>query len=109
METGPPLITVPRSGAETGWCTYSVGHPSGVSLAISAVSIAAAASGVTHSLQTSTLPFSHHSAESFAVASMFSLCHAATALYRSMSNPQLRSMETTSGARDSRSGPLRSG
>ena len=57
---------------------YSMGQPSGISLASRAASIAAAASPVTQPRQMSALPFSHHSAASFVFASLFSFSHAAT-------------------------------
>lgn len=66
------------AGRRYGTSVYSMGQPSGISFAARAASIASAASSVTQPRQMSALPFSHHSAASFVLASLFSFCHAAT-------------------------------
>ena len=58
-----------------------MGQPSGVSLASRAVLMASAASAVTQPAQTSGLPFSHQTAVSLMLASLFSPRHLPTAWY----------------------------
>ena len=73
-----PQISV-QTNVNVPWGScYSIGQPSGISFAARAASIAAAASPVTQPRQMSALPFSHHSAASFVLASLFSFSHAAT-------------------------------
>ena len=62
------------------WVIYSSGHPSGISLFLRAFRMAAAASSVTHLLQTSAFPVSHQRTALLVSASGFSCCHLATAL-----------------------------
>ena len=77
---GPPCLVQFHCCAAKWPFAYSVGHPSGISLAASASSIAAAASSVTHPLQMSDLLFSHHRAASLLVAPLFAFCQRATSL-----------------------------
>ena len=61
-------------------CRYSVGHPSGISSALSASLMESAASEVTQVAHRSSLLFSHHRAVSFMPAFRFSRRHLPTSL-----------------------------
>ena len=72
------LSGVTHAGRRYDTSVYSMGQPSGISFAARAASIASAASSVTQPRQMSALPFSHQSAASLVVASLFSFSQAAT-------------------------------